>query len=309
MTEPSRHGFLDPARVAAFWNEARRQADQDQQTGYLQDEWPAALGLHRLEGEWAQVRRWLDARRTPRGACLDVGCGVGMWLERFAARFERVEGIDLSSEMVASAKARLERLGISSVEVRCCSALELPDDRRYDFIFVGGVLMYLNDDVVEAMVGRLRRMLSPKGVLLLRESTSKPETWYRDTPLAPGLFAKPGAPRPPYHAIYRPPWAYRQMAEHQALVVVRCAPNRHYKLADLTETTLKLLNRLLRGRLGRRRASAERAARWIHRLRWMTLLPAYYLIRTFAPRAWRINNYWYLCEPAPGSAEPAARSS
>lgn len=309
MTEPTKRDFLDPARVAGFWDQARREAAQDQQTGYLQDEWPSALGLHRLEGEWAQVRRWLEAHRVPRGACLDVGCGVGMWLERFASRFERVEGIDLSSEMVASARARLDRLGIANAEVSCRGALELPDDRRYDFIFVGGVLMYLNDDVVEEMVGKLRRMLSPDGRLLLRESTAVPETWYRDTPLAPGLFARPDAPRPPYYAIYRPPRAYREMAERQALAVVRWAPNRYYKVADLTETALRALNRLLRGRLARRRASAERAARWLHRLRWVTLLPAYYLLRTFAPGSWRINNYWYLCAPAPASGAPAARSS
>jgi SAM-dependent methyltransferase len=308
LTDPERD-FLDPARVAEFWNQARREAEEDQQTGYLQDEWPSALGQHRLEGEWAQVRRWLDAHRVPRGACLDVGCGVGMWLERFAARFERTDGIDLSSEMVASAKARLARLGISNVDVSCRGALELPDDRRYDFIFVGGVLMYLNDAAAPALVARLRRMLSPGGLLILRESTARGATWYRDTPLSPGLFAKPRAPRPPYYAIYRTPAAYREMAEHEALAVVRTAPNRHYKLADMTESWLRRLNWLLRGRLARRRASAERAAHWIHRLRWLTLLPAYYLIRTLAPSAWRINNYWYLCAPAPGSAAPAARSS
>jgi 2-polyprenyl-3-methyl-5-hydroxy-6-metoxy-1,4-benzoquinol methylase len=308
MTEPKRD-FLDPSRVAEFWNQARRGADEDQQTGYLQDEWPAALAQRRLEGEWAQVRRWLDAHRVPRGACLDVGCGVGAWLERFAARFDHAEGIDLSSEMVASAKARLQQLGFANVDVSCRSALDLPDDRRYDFIFVGGVLMYLNDDVVEEMVGKLRRMLSPGGLLLLRESTSTPRTWYRDTPLSPGLFAKPGASRPPYYAIYRTPPSYREMAERQALAVVRWVPNRHYKVADLTESWLTRLNWLLRGRLARRRASAERAARWIHRLRWLTLLPQYYLTRTFAPRTWRINNYWYLCAPAPASAAPGARSS
>jgi hypothetical protein len=159
------------------------------------------------------------------------------------------------------------------------------------------------------MVGKLRRMLAPGGLLILRESTSAPAPWYRDAPLAPGLFARPGAPRPPYHAIYRTPPAYREMAERQGLVVIRWGPNRHYKLADLTETLLRRLDRLTRGRLARRPASAERAARWIHRLRWLTLLPKYYLVRALAPRAWRINNYWYLCAPAPGSSGPGAGSS
>ncbi|MBX3158277.1 MAG: class I SAM-dependent methyltransferase [Deltaproteobacteria bacterium] len=308
MTDKSSE-FLDTERVAEFWNQSRRAAQEDQQTGYLQDEWPAALGANRLEGEWGDVSRWLDELKVPTGACLDVGCGVGVWLERFAARFERAHGIDLSSEMVASAQARMAKLGLANATVTCQGALDLPDDARYDFIFVGGCLMYLNDSVVEGMVARLSKMLRPGGLLVLRESTSMPNTWYRDKPLGPGLFAVPGAPRPPYYCIYRTPPSYVEMAERQHLAMVRWHANRHYKLADMSESWLKFLDKIFFGRLAKRRASAERAARWVHRLRFITLLPWYYLIRTVAPRSWKINNYWYLCAPAPASAPPEDRSS
>ncbi|HVV86485.1 MAG TPA: class I SAM-dependent methyltransferase [Kofleriaceae bacterium] len=303
-----REDFLDTRHVAHFWNQTRRAADEEQQTGYLQDEWPAALAANRLEGEWHDVRRWLDERGVTGGACLDVGCGVGVWLERLARRFDHVHGIDLSSEMVASARARVERLGLANATVAVQCVTDLPADARYDVVFVGGVLMYLDDRVVAETVARLATMLRPGGLLILRESTS-PATWYRDQPLAPGLFAAPGAPRPPYYAIYRTPESYRAMAEQHGLAVRRWQANRHYKLADLTETWLRFLDRVTFGRLARSRAGAERAARWVHRLRVVTLLPAYHLIRLVAPRTWRLNNYWYLCGPAPASAAPAARSS
>lgn len=183
MSEPEREpeadrgaakpGFLDTAKVAEFWNQARAKAEEEQQTGYLQDEWPAALGHNRLRGEWAQVSRWLDEHLAKRESCLDVGCGSGVWLERLAPRFTRAHGIDLSSAMVESARAHVIKRGHHNVTVTCQGAMELSDEARYDLIFVGGVLMYLNDDVVGEMVAKLRRMLAPGGLLILRESTSR----------------------------------------------------------------------------------------------------------------------------------------
>ena len=293
-------GFIDQDRVEEFWDEARRAAGEEKQTGYLQDEWPTALGLERFRREWKEVAGWLDRLAVPGGACLDVGCGVGVWLEVLAKRFARVQGIDLSGAMVASAQARMARLGLDHVQVDRKSVLELDAASRYDLIFVGGVLMYLNDDVVESMIQRLGEMLTPGGVLILRESTSSPETWYRDKPIAPGLHADPSAPRPPYKAIYRTPESYRAAATRQGLEVVISHPNRHYKIGDMTESWLRALDRLAFGRLARRRDSAERAARALFALRPLTLLAPYYLIRTVAPRAWKVNNWWYVCRRARG---------
>ncbi|MBK7538102.1 MAG: class I SAM-dependent methyltransferase, partial [Myxococcales bacterium] len=246
--------------------------------------------------------RWLETYRVPRGACLDVGCGSGVWLERLAPRFARAHGIDVSSEMVASARAHLARRGIGNATVACQGALELPEDARYDLIFVGGVLMYLNDDVVGSMLAKLARMLTPGGLLILRESTSSPRPWYRDTPLSPGLFAprpqpgQPAAPRPPYFAIYRTPETYPELASRQGLTLRHQEPNRHYKLADMTESVLRALDRVLGGKLARRRdRRSSRFARQSTALRGVLLQTrAYYAIRALAPRAWRLNNRWYL---------------
>ncbi len=286
--------FLDEAKVAAFWNGARKAASEEQQTGYLQDEWPSAVARNRLLGEQAQVSRWLDALGAGTGACLDVGCGNGVWLAHLAPRFERAHGIDLSSEMVDSARRLLERQGLTQVSVVCQSVAALPEEQLYDVIFVGGVLMYQNDGEVAGVVAKLARLLAPGGLLLLRESTCAARTWYRDTPLSPGLFAARGAPRPPYFAIYRQPEAYARLVADCDLALVAHEANRHYQLADLTETFLRGIDRALRGRLARDRAAAERMAQRLYRWRTLTLLPAYYLVRTLAPGAWRLQNHWYV---------------
>jgi len=294
-------GFIDQERAREFWDRARREAAADQQTGYLQDEWPSALGRNRFLGEWRDVSRWLDDARVARGSCLDVGCGVGVWLEVLAGRFERAHGIDLSGEMVASARARVP----ANVTVEQKSVLELDDDARYDLVFVGGVLMYLNDDVVEDMVARLARLVRPGGLLILRESTSSPKTWYRDKPLAPGLHADRSLPRAPYQAIYRPPLAYRDMALANGLEILRCHPNRHYQMADMTEVWLRVLDKLAFGALARRRPTAEKVARAVHALRPVTLWPPYLILRRLA----KIDNWWTVCRQPQASLSAAAASS
>lgn len=294
--EPPKDEFLRREEVSAFWDQARAGRGEDQETGYLGDEWPPSLALDRFAGEWRRVTDWLDRYQVPRGACLDVGCGTGLWLEHLAGRFERAEGIDLSQEMVASAQARLARRGLSHCAVSQASITDLEANRgRYDLIFVGGVLMYLNDDAVAPTVARLRDLLSPGGVIILRESTHLGRTRYRDQPLAPGLFADPAAARPPYRAVYRPPRVYAELLAAQGLVVRHTERNRAYKLADITEAVLKAWNRAARGGLGRDRARAERVAALVHRHRWLFLLPAYFAMRPFARWAWKIDNHFYVC--------------
>ncbi|HLL25662.1 MAG TPA: hypothetical protein VK427_26175, partial [Kofleriaceae bacterium] len=180
--------------------------------------------------------------------------------------------------------------------------------RRYDFIFVGGVLMYINDGQVAEVIAKLRSMLTPDGILVLRESTAHGETWYRDTPLSLGLFADRSKPRPPYFAIYRTPDVYPRLVADAGLALVRMQPNKLYKLADVTETWLRWLDKLTFGRLARRRDAAERAARALHALRYITLVPHYYLVWLVARRSWRLNNYWYVCaRRADGSSSTASR--
>src|SRR5262245_16554543 len=106
--------FLRRDDVAAFWDDARQRAGDDEQTGYLTDAWPSTVGARRFAGELAQIDRWLASLRVRRGRCLDVGCGTGVWLEQLVQRFARADGIDLSAAMVESAQRRLAAAGLET---------------------------------------------------------------------------------------------------------------------------------------------------------------------------------------------------
>ncbi len=290
-------GFLKRDDVEGFWDGVTRGTADSQQTGYLTPDWPDALGINRFRGEWNQVSRWLRRYRVARDACLDVGCGTGIWLEHLAPRFERAEGVDISEEMVGRARALLEARGVTHATVRCASVVDLAAEaqHRYDLIFVGGVLMYINDEDLAEVIQSLRAMLADGGLLVVRETTHRGSTRYRDTPLLPGLLADPDAERRPYYAIYRTPRVIRDALAANGLQVRTWGANRHYKVSDLTEGQLWAVNKLLRGKLRGDRARAEKWARRLHRMRWLTTLPYYYVCHATRLPAWRMENHWFVC--------------
>jgi len=60
------------------------------------------------------------------GEFLDIGTGTGRMLELFADRFDRGVGIDLSHDMLAIARANIERFGYSHCQVRHGDMYHLP---------------------------------------------------------------------------------------------------------------------------------------------------------------------------------------
>jgi DNA-binding transcriptional ArsR family regulator len=57
---------------------------------------------------------------------LDLGTGTGRMLELFGPRVERALGVDLSREMLAVARANLERAGLRNCQVRQADMYQLP---------------------------------------------------------------------------------------------------------------------------------------------------------------------------------------
>ncbi|MCB4771131.1 metalloregulator ArsR/SmtB family transcription factor [Ancylobacter sp. Lp-2] len=97
---------------------------------------------------------------------LDLGTGTGRILELFAPRIERGVGIDLSSDMLAVARANLERAGARNCTVRQGDiySLALPRD-AFDVVIVHQVLHFLED--APRALKEAARVLKPGGHLLV----------------------------------------------------------------------------------------------------------------------------------------------
>jgi ubiquinone/menaquinone biosynthesis C-methylase UbiE len=94
---------------------------------------------------------------------LDVGCGNGAYLTKFAeaAGIRTVTGIDLTFDMLLSAR---NRVGAKCRLLRA-NVAQLPFKlESFDLIFASHVLQFVAD--VEGVVAEFRRCLQPGGVLI-----------------------------------------------------------------------------------------------------------------------------------------------
>lgn len=115
--------------------------------------------------------RGLEAVGAPADAeWLDVGCGPAFHSIRLARHGYRVKGLDLSEQVLETARHNIAEAGLSDrIEVSAGNLLELPmDDREVEYILCWGVLMHVPD--VEAAVGELARVLRPGGRIMVSEN-------------------------------------------------------------------------------------------------------------------------------------------
>jgi ubiquinone/menaquinone biosynthesis C-methylase UbiE/DNA-binding transcriptional ArsR family regulator len=128
-------------------------------------EWDRIRELHVAdESVEAAIRSALADR--PFRSLLDLGTGTGRMLELFGPELERGLGLDLSHDMLALARARLDRAGLRHCSVRQGDIydLALPRD-SFDVVIIHQVLHFL-DDALRAITAAAR-VLRPGGRLLV----------------------------------------------------------------------------------------------------------------------------------------------
>jgi SAM-dependent methyltransferase len=93
---------------------------------------------------------------------LEVGCGIGTDLVRFARGGAHVTGIDLSSTAVGLAERNLTLHGLEAQELRVANGEALPfADASFDVVYAHGVVQYTADPA--RLIRECHRVLKPGG--------------------------------------------------------------------------------------------------------------------------------------------------
>ena len=124
--------------------------------------------LRKLHVSEAEVERALKALvgEQPVDAFLDLGTGTGRLLQLFEGTYRHGTGVDASREMLAVARANLERSGITKATIRLGDIFNLPlEGGQFDLVSIHQVLHYLENP--ELAIEEATRMLRPGGRLVI----------------------------------------------------------------------------------------------------------------------------------------------
>jgi SAM-dependent methyltransferase len=97
---------------------------------------------------------------------LDVGCGAGTDLVRFARAGAIVSGVDLSAAAIGLARRNVEQQGLEA-DLREADAAHLPyPDNTFDLVFAHGIVQYAPDPA--GVIEECRRVLKPGGEAIVQ---------------------------------------------------------------------------------------------------------------------------------------------
>ncbi|MDI7863762.1 metalloregulator ArsR/SmtB family transcription factor [Rhizobiaceae bacterium n13] len=102
----------------------------------------------------------------PIDALLDLGTGTGRILQLLEGHYRRALGVDASRDMLAVARANLDKAGVTKATVRHGDIFNLPiDSHGFELVTIHQVLHFL--DQPELAISEAARMLKPNGRLVI----------------------------------------------------------------------------------------------------------------------------------------------
>ena len=155
----------DRARLAEVKGERAEAADQ--YFSRVADDWDKLRALHYSEAD-IEKAVLAAAGAGPFDMVIDFGTGTGRMLTLFAGKARRVEGIDLSHQMLTVARSKLQDAGATNASVRHGDATASPyPDHCASLVIIHQVLHFL-DDPARAL-NEAARVLKPGGRLVVVE--------------------------------------------------------------------------------------------------------------------------------------------
>ncbi len=109
---------------------------------------------------------------------LDIGCGVGRWGDFFLDKDCEYVGVDYSEKLLKIAKDHFK--GKENFRFTCASFQNILSRLKeecfsmsYDYIFVNGVFMYINDNDLPLCLNNVNHLLSKDGVIYIKETVGR----------------------------------------------------------------------------------------------------------------------------------------
>ena len=105
-------------------------------------------------------------RLSTRDSALEIGCGPGRLMFPMSRHFQRIDGVDISDEMVRLARERLRRAPNAFPQHNSGQDLAMFSDESFDLVYSYAVFQHIpSAQVIWNYLREARRVLKPGGVL------------------------------------------------------------------------------------------------------------------------------------------------
>jgi ubiquinone/menaquinone biosynthesis C-methylase UbiE len=159
-------------RMRADWNERAREDAHYYvafgRRGQDDDEFfaTAADVIRDLEGE---LKRLPPDTSPPSRRALEIGCGPGRLMRPMSCHFGEIHGVDVSDEMIAQARQKLEDIPHARPHAISGSDLAVFPDSHFDFVYSYAVFQHIpSTEVVFSYLRETVRVLQPGGFARLQ---------------------------------------------------------------------------------------------------------------------------------------------
>jgi 2-polyprenyl-3-methyl-5-hydroxy-6-metoxy-1,4-benzoquinol methylase len=118
----------------------------------------------------------MDLLLTDEGRILDVGCGFGLFAAYFGQTHprRRIVGVDPDARRVGLARHVAERLGLREHSFVVGDVRDAAIEGPFDAAYVLDVMHHLPSEDQRGVLERLRSLLVPGGMLILKDITTEP---------------------------------------------------------------------------------------------------------------------------------------
>ncbi len=204
---------IDYSRVNQYWNNARPSI----MGPYMMDGFgfPASAGRFRFRAEKAIVQQLIQGLNRD-GNVLDLGCGIGYWTEYFAKNFRQVMAIESSKPLYDALKEQCSPY--TNIKTIHGNVEKFEPEESYKLVFIGGMLMYLNENDVSKLLRKIMPALQAGAMILCRETT-----------IREGIITRKGE----YEAVYRSVQTYENIFRKCGLDVILVKKNAPYILMQM----------------------------------------------------------------------------
>jgi len=127
------------------------------------------FGKYRNRSEFNHIKNKIELKDK---LVLDLGCGTGRLAFQFAKYCKKVVGVDFAPSMIEKAKEYAKENQVENVDFFVSDLQSFTTNYMFDIIYIGGVLMCIEDEDVNRIIQNFKKFLKKDGIIINRDTIS-----------------------------------------------------------------------------------------------------------------------------------------